>query len=40
VGYLPLTGQSRKLDSGDIDGNGQVDVVDILVVIDRWGICP
>ena len=25
---------------GDIDGDGQVGIVDILVVIDRWGFCP
>ena len=25
---------------GDIDGDGQVGIVDILVVIDRWGLCP
>ena len=25
---------------GDIDGNGQIDVIDILIVIDRWGFCP
>lgn len=25
---------------GDIDGDGQVGVIDILIVIDRWGFCP
>ncbi|MCH2133660.1 MAG: right-handed parallel beta-helix repeat-containing protein [Phycisphaerales bacterium] len=26
--------------SGDINGDGQVGIVDILTVIDRWGLCP
>ncbi|MEE2907903.1 MAG: lectin-like protein, partial [Planctomycetota bacterium] len=25
---------------GDIDGDGLVGVIDILIVIDRWGFCP
>ncbi len=25
---------------GDIDGNGSVDIFDILAVISQWGVCP
>ena len=25
---------------GDANGDGVVDILDLLVVIDQWGVCP
>jgi hypothetical protein len=33
-------GTATAPNNGDVDGNGQVDVDDFLLVIVSWGACP
>ena len=36
----PLAGGHRIMPTGDLDGNGSVDVNDLGVFLDHWGPCP
>ena len=33
------TGFKKKWDELDVDGSGEVDVLDILLIIDMWNAC-
>ena len=36
----PLAGGYRNMPTGDLDGNGSVDVEDLALLLDQWGPCP
>jgi len=36
----PLAGGHRIMPTGDLDGNGVVDVNDLTLILDHWGPCP
>ena len=36
----PLAGAYRIMPTGDLDGNGIVDITDLAVLLDHWGPCP